>query len=340
MDTSPLWSLDWVRAVQGLGDWALTPMRVLTFLGQEFLVVLIPLLYWSISKSTGVDLSILLIGSSFVNFSLKSFFKEPRPFWLDASLQRGPATSFSFPSGHAQSSAVVFGGLAYLAARSPRRIVARVVAAVLLALLVALISLSRVYLGVHFPGDTLIGMLAGLMVLAVYVHVKPRLGPILARLSLPTHVLLALLSGIAILGIHSLGLIVQIAARPAAEELVIAGRLAAQHETGSLAGVVIGLWLGLVVENRYVRFAIAGTFSQRLLRYLGGSATSGLIFLVLSALAALAPADVPVLSLALLVIHYAITVFWAFAAWPWVFVRLRWAVGERENGRTGEEENR
>jgi len=234
----------------------------------------------------------------------------------------------------------VFGGLAYLAARSPRRIVARVVAAVLLALLVALISLSRVYLGVHFPGDTLIGMLAGLMVLAVYVHVKPRLGPVLARLSLPTHVLLALLSGIAILGIHSLGLIVQIAARPAAEELVIAGRLAAQHETGSLAGVVIGLWLGLVVENRYVRFAIAGTFSQRLLRYLGGGATSGLIFLVLSALAALAPADVPVLSLALLVIRYAITVFWAFAAWPWVFVRLRWAVSERENGRTGEEENR
>ncbi len=326
MDTSPLWSLDWVRTVQGLGDWALTPMRLLTFLGQEFLVVLIPLLYWSISKSAGIDLSILLIGSSFVNFSLKSFFKAPRPFWLDASLQRGSATSFSFPSGHAQSSAVVFGGLAYLAARSPWRIVARVVAAVLLALLVVLISLSRVYLGVHFPGDILVGVLAGLTVLAVYVHVKPRLAPVLARLPLRTHVLLALLSALAVLGMHSWGLIVQLATRPAAEELIIAGRLAAQHETGSLAGVVMGLWIALAVEMRYVRFVVAGTFRQRLLRYLGGGATSGLIFAGLSALATLAAPDgLPAISLALLIIRYAITVFWAFAAWPWVFVRLRWA---------------
>ncbi len=332
MDTSPLWSLDWVRAVQGLGDWALTPMRLITFLGQEFLLILIPLVYWSISKSAGTDLSILLIGSSFVNFSLKSFFKEPRPFWLDASLQRGSATSFSFPSGHAQSSAVVFGGLAYLAARSPWRIVARVVAAVLLALLVALISLSRVYLGVHFPGDTLIGILAGLLVLAVYVHVKPRLAPVLARLPLRTHILLALLSALAVLGIHSLGFIVQFATRPAAADLMAAGRLAAQHEAGSLAGIVMGLWLGLVVETRYVRFIVAGTFWQRLLRYLGGGATSGLIFAGLAALATLAAPDgSTAVGVALLVIRYAAAVFWAFAAWPWVFVRLRWAVGEQEN---------
>jgi membrane-associated phospholipid phosphatase len=325
MDSSPLWSLDWVRAVQSLGDWALTPMRVLTFLGQEFLVVLIPLLYWSINKSAGVDLSILLMGSSFFNFGFKAFFKQPRPFWLDATLQRASADSFSFPSGHAQSSAVVFGGLAYGAVRTPWRAVTRILAAIMLALLIALIALSRVYLGVHFPGDTLIGMLAGLAVLAGYVRAKPRLAPVLARLRLRTHILLALLSALAVLGIHSWGLIVQLATRPAAEELIIAGRLAAQHETGSLAGVVMGLWLGLAVESRYVRFTVAGTFSQRLLRYLGGGATSGLIFLALTALASLAPDGPAALSLGLLVIRYAITIFWAFAAWPWVFVRLRWA---------------
>lgn len=319
---APWWSLDWVRAVQGLGPWAVTPMRVVSFFGQEFLVLLIPLLYWSISKQAGIDLAVLMAGSSFVNMSLKAFFREARPFWLDPTLQRGSATSYSFPSGHAQSSATIFGGLAYFAVRSKRTRVTRILAVVMLALLILLIAFSRVYLGVHYPGDTLVGILAGFSVLALYVYLKPRVKPVLARLPLAAHAVFAVLAALAVLGIHWLGLLVKVTLPPQAGDLIAAAGVASTHETGSLAGIIAGVWLGLAVERQYVRFTVDGSQWQRALRYVLGGATTGLIFAVLHAISPAAPTA---LSGALLVIRYALVAFWAFALWPWVFVRLGWA---------------
>ena len=60
------------------------------------------------------------------------------------------------------SAAVVYGTVAYLAARLQQRRWARVVTLGIAAVFVALISTSRLYLGVHYPSDVVAGVCVGL----------------------------------------------------------------------------------------------------------------------------------------------------------------------------------
>ncbi|MFC6904770.1 phosphatase PAP2 family protein [Halalkalicoccus tibetensis] len=97
---------------------------------------------------------------------LKALFVHPRPpenVWLAAE------ANYGFPSAHALGSTVVLGVLAYVGRVGSRR--ARYLAA---AGLVAVISLSRVVLGVHFPGDVLGGIAIGLAYLALMVRYADR----------------------------------------------------------------------------------------------------------------------------------------------------------------------
>ena len=59
------------------------------------------------------------------------------------------------------SAAIVYGTVAYLAARLQRHHWSRVVTAIVALVLIVLIAASRIYLGVHYPSDTLAGMVIG-----------------------------------------------------------------------------------------------------------------------------------------------------------------------------------
>jgi len=67
----------------------------------------------------------------------------------------------ALPSGHAMSSAIVYGTVAYLAARLHRRRWARWLVMMFALFLIVLISFSRMYLGVHYPSDVVAGVLIG-----------------------------------------------------------------------------------------------------------------------------------------------------------------------------------
>jgi undecaprenyl-diphosphatase len=98
-------------------------------------------------------------GGIILNNVLKLGFARPRPTVLE---WQAHAVSSSFPSGHAMSAAVVYGTVAYLAARLQQRRWARVATMVVAAIMIFLICLSRLYLGVHYPSDVLAGVLVGL----------------------------------------------------------------------------------------------------------------------------------------------------------------------------------
>ena len=148
-----LWDVGGNGALQGLGGWLKLPMAIFTFLGDEqFYLLLVPLVYWCLNKELGADLGVLLVLSSFTNTALKSFFKHSRPFWEAPALGLGDASSFSTPSGHAQTSAALFGYLAWFLADKRR---GRLWATLLGLLMVFVASVTRVYLGVHFLGDIL-----------------------------------------------------------------------------------------------------------------------------------------------------------------------------------------
>lgn len=98
-------------------------------------------------------------GGIILNAILKSSFDRPRPRLFEWLTE--PSSS-SFPSGHAMSSAIVYFTVAYLIARLEKRRWMRAVTIIASLLLVLLISVSRLYLGVHYPSDVLAGMVIGL----------------------------------------------------------------------------------------------------------------------------------------------------------------------------------
>lgn len=109
----------------------------------------LPLATWLAAVAGGVALNQLL----------KGLFARPRPSLAEPLL---PESGYSFPSGHAMQSLILYGMLAYflavLALRSWRAKTAVVFG---LALLVILIGFSRLYLGVHYFSDVVAGFAAG-----------------------------------------------------------------------------------------------------------------------------------------------------------------------------------
>ncbi len=104
-----------------------------------------------------------VIGGDLLNQLLKELFERPRP---SAVVHIDTVSSPSFPSGHAMTSLIVYGSVAYLVGRlepTPRM---RRTTWCFAILIILLIGISRIYLGVHYPSDVLAGFMAGLAWLA------------------------------------------------------------------------------------------------------------------------------------------------------------------------------
>ncbi len=110
-------------------------------------------------KHSAILLIVATMGGMVLDNLLKIGFDRPRPQIFKWGTY---AVSSSFPSGHAMSSVIVYGTVAYLAARLQRNLASRVATMVFAAVIILLICSSRLYLGVHFPSDVLAGVIIGL----------------------------------------------------------------------------------------------------------------------------------------------------------------------------------
>ncbi|PTA68230.1 phosphatase PAP2 family protein [Deinococcus arcticus] len=131
---------------------------MVTNLGRdEVFIVALALYTWLVRPSGGRDLGIAFALSYLTNTALKYGLDLPRPFWSDPSVASEAAKATAggpgLPSGHAQMSATLYLGMAAQLARPGFWWAA--------AALVALISLSRLALNVHYPSDTIVGLLLG-----------------------------------------------------------------------------------------------------------------------------------------------------------------------------------
>jgi membrane-associated phospholipid phosphatase len=99
-----------------------------------------------------------------LNLWLKSTFARARPELAEALRD---AHGYSFPSGHAMGSTIVFGALSYLAIRMFRHWRWRAAALALTTSMVVAIATSRIYLGVHWISDIAAGYAAGSMWLVI-----------------------------------------------------------------------------------------------------------------------------------------------------------------------------
>jgi membrane-associated phospholipid phosphatase len=80
----------------------------------------------------------------------------------------------AFPSGHALRAIVVYGALAWLLSAIVRTRAARLVVWVVAAAVVASVGFSRIYLGVHWLTDVMVGYILGLGWLAMLVVMASR----------------------------------------------------------------------------------------------------------------------------------------------------------------------
>ena len=138
---------------------------LITNLGSEqAYIALLVITYLGVDARIGRHAGVYLLLSFYLNFGLKGFFDTPRPYVLDPSVLRSEAagetgTGPGFPSGHAQASLTYWGYMALSLRRAWFWALA--------GLVVVLISLSRVYLGVHLPIDVFGGLVVGVGVLAL-----------------------------------------------------------------------------------------------------------------------------------------------------------------------------
>lgn len=143
----------------------------------EFFFILVPALWLGHHWKAGVRLFYILFFSTLTNCSLKEFFLYPRPFHLDPTIGLIQVSGYGLPSGAAQS-AILLAGLLLHFTKSKWRWV--------LALgYIFFISLSRLYLGVHFLSDILVGWALGFLFWMLFIYVRPYVEKQFEKLGLP-----------------------------------------------------------------------------------------------------------------------------------------------------------
>lgn len=109
-------------------------------------------------RYSAILLLVATAGGQLLNTVLKLFYDRPRPSNIEALTH---TMSTSFPSGHAMSAVIVYGTVAYLAARLQKKFWERFFTMFAAIIIIVAIAASRVYLGVHYPSDVLAGTIVG-----------------------------------------------------------------------------------------------------------------------------------------------------------------------------------
>jgi membrane-associated phospholipid phosphatase len=319
MDGLYEFSFELIRTLQSVG-WLEAPMRFFSFLGtQEFFIFVLPAVYWCIDAALGVRIGFILLLSNAFNESAKLALHEPRPYWISTQIKALTAdASFGAPSGHAQIAAGVWG---VLAAGVRRRW-----AAAAAVILIFLIGLSRIYLGVHFLHDALLGWLLGGITLWIFLAAwepaarwlsKRTLWQKLASGFLASALLLIAGGGlVSARRDHGVPEIWTANAARAGEPLPAP---VSMSPIVTAAGTLLGFSIGLALLQQRGGFKPAGRAWQRLLCFVVGLV--GLLAVYLG-LKAVFPADDALLGSGLRFLRYALLGLWVSAGAPWAFGRL------------------
>lgn len=147
-------------------------IKCITHIGDGITVMIFCSMLLIIKKTRqkiGIPVSVAVITSEVINLILKEIFARQRP----DILQLVNETSYSFPSGHSMISTTICTMLGILAIKYILDKRKKAVALVICIALPVIIGFTRIYLGVHFFGDVLGGILLGFAVsVIVYTILK------------------------------------------------------------------------------------------------------------------------------------------------------------------------
>jgi membrane-associated phospholipid phosphatase len=324
METALLWGLPIIEGLQSVGSFLVSPMKILSFLGtEEFFLLVMPGMVWCVDAWLGLRMGLVLLTSASFNSLLKVLVGWPRPFWVsDRVTAYAFESSYGLPSGHAQNSMALWGRMA-AGLRRKGWVIG-------LGLLILLISLSRLYLAVHFPADVLAGLLAGGLVLALFLWLEKPVGAWIVRQPLGVQLLIPLLVALVIIG-KGVWVSAVTADRIVPQEWVTRSTAAFVDEPPidpqdldvvSSAATLFGLGAGAVLLHRWGKFSASGSLNARAARFALGLVGVVIIYF---GLRMVLPVGDDVLAQSLRFVRYALVGLWVAYLAPWIFVKLRLA---------------
>lgn len=272
----------------GLGDFFLLVSQLGSYV---FYVVLLLIGYWTFNKRESIILTYVLIVSVLTNYWLKVIIANERPpssYWFPGA--DGP--SYSTPSGHSQLSASLYGWFAVRIKTWWMALLAFV--------LTFLIGISRIYLGVHYLGDVLLGWGLGILIVICFYRLEKPAREFFSQYKFE-HLLLS---------VFFIGLLMTLVAALIPPP--------PNDNFGALGGLTMGLALGLALENRFVGFSVEAPNGQKwrlVLRVVIG------LILVIGVMIGLSPI-LPTEDLLLRTVRYFLTAITGIFVWPLIFKKV------------------
>ncbi|MEM9775875.1 MAG: phosphatase PAP2 family protein [Chloroflexota bacterium] len=162
-----LWEVEIVLMFQNLGAWLDPIMLGASSFGYPLSYLTMVVIYWCVDSRLGRRFSLFLLFTGACGALLQLAIGSPRPYWIDSRIRLigGKSSSFGMPSGHALSSLTWL-----LIAQSFKRWWVWF----LMGTIVVMIGLSRVYLGVHFASQVVVGwMLSFVLLVMLYKFEEP-----------------------------------------------------------------------------------------------------------------------------------------------------------------------
>ncbi|MEK6973154.1 MAG: phosphatase PAP2 family protein [archaeon] len=168
----------WLHAIQAVQNANLDIlMQIVTFFGDPIPWFLIAAyLYWDEREHDSLFLINIIALSAFVSDSLKAIVQRTRPSeneflvkkgLLQNVLEKNYNYSFSFPSGHSTLSGAIASYGLHLGGKLIKT---------MLILMLILVMISRLYLGMHFPSDVIMGAALGIIIGRFNLYIKGKSG--------------------------------------------------------------------------------------------------------------------------------------------------------------------
>lgn len=137
-------------------------MKFISLLGSPTFFLIIGLsifvYFWRSKKFIEAKLTLLSIGGSYIlNATLKIIFSRTRPLTY-MLIEKG---GYSFPSGHSMVSMSFYTTLTYILLKNLKDKKIRIFMWIGNFVVIGLIGFSRLYLGVHWPTDVIVGFILG-----------------------------------------------------------------------------------------------------------------------------------------------------------------------------------
>ncbi len=247
------WGLQVIHAIQTLESSFFTYLMLFVSFLSDTLTYLIflPILFWCLDEKKAFKVSLFVLFSASINTSIKDFLQVPRPYIVDPSVAIDTHSGFSTPSGHSQNSAAFWPYAVFLFLKNGKTsFVFKVILSVGLPLI---IGFSRVYLGVHYPSDVLLGWTIGFLLSIGAILFTPVLEKKIANLPRAFKIVLV---GFTAFGLNWIG-----------------------PTDTSMSAAFFGLGIGYIYLTEKGGYdAKQGTRVQKLLRILVGLCIIGLLY--------------------------------------------------------------